>query len=152
MQITDTIKNVELPNVDFPSINLEQFDNYRTKATNLFEQFGRTAANTYGDSSDRVMDVVIDTNNKVVDIIVSNATKMTAAIEPMIADTPLVDWLPAPAELGEVYLDVVDRVVGFNRDLSNKVVDLAPATKPAPKKVSAKKVSAKKVSAKKTAA
>ena len=64
MQITDTIKDF-----DFAGIN------------ERVEQFGRSAADNYTETSDRVIDVVVDANKKVVDVVVENVTKVSDAVD-----------------------------------------------------------------------
>ncbi len=111
MQITETIKDF-----DFTGIN------------ERVEQFGRSAVDSYTETSDRVIDVVVDANKKVVDVVVDNVTKVSDAVDARFAETSFVDRLPSAEDAGKAYMDAVERAADFNRDLNRRVVDLLPVS------------------------
>ncbi len=87
-----------------------------------------TAAKTYVDANQRVLDTVVSVNRRIVDTAVEIAGRAPKM------ELPMADKLPTPAETGARYLDFVDRAVSMNRDFTAKVVaqlptGVAPAAK-----------------------
>ncbi|MEL6892145.1 MAG: hypothetical protein AAFP84_11150 [Actinomycetota bacterium] len=78
----------------------------------------KSVADSYTETSGKVIDTVVDVNKHVVEIVVSNVERFP--------ETPLADRILAPAEAGKAYLDVVERAADFNRDLNRRVVEFLP--------------------------
>ncbi len=125
--------------------------------TAINDQF-KTVTSNVTESNERVLDAVVDVNRKFVDFVVKTAEQAPS----LPVDVPFADRLPTPAEAGERYFEMVERLVELNRDFNERVVKMLPAdvtpkpaaapkaaAKPAAKKTTARKTTAKKATAKK---
>ncbi len=135
MQITDTIKKFDLKDLDL-DLDLDELNE-------RFAELSRTATGNYAETSDRFIDALVDANKKLVELVVTNAERLP--------ESPFADRMPTPAETGQRYLDLVERVADFNRDLNRRFVEMAPEA-PAAKKPAAKKTTTKKATTRKTSA
>ncbi len=79
-----------------------------------------TAAKTYVDVTERVLDTVVSVNRRIVDTAVEVADRAPKV------DLAIVEKLPTPAETGARYIDFVERAVSANRDFTAKVVAQLP--------------------------
>ena len=93
----------------------------------------KTITTNFTDTNDRVLDTVVDTNRKAVKFAVKTADQVADRFEQAPAlsiDLPFADrindMIPTPAEAGDRYLDVVERLVEMNRDFSERVVSMLP--------------------------
>ena len=133
----------------------------REQLTTAINKQFKTATTNYTEQNDRVLDTVVDTNRKLVDFAVKTVDRVADSVASQAPalkiDLPFSDRLPTPAEAGERYLDVVERIVEMNRDFNERVIEMLPvdvkkaAPKAAPKVVvrkPAKKATARKVTKK----
>ena len=129
----------------------------RDRITTAINDQLKTATTNYTETNTRVLDGVVEVNRKMVDFAVKTVDQVADRFTQQAPANRLADRLPTPAETGERYLDVVERLVELNRDFSDRVVAMLPAdVKVAPKAAAkpaaaAKKPVAKKTPAKKTA-
>lgn len=91
--------------------------------TQITENFD-TATKTFVDTNERVLDTVVSVNRRIVDTAVrmnQNIADRASKIE-----LPMSDKLPTAAETGARYIDVVERAVSINRDVTARVVAQLP--------------------------
>ncbi len=79
-----------------------------------------TAAKTFVDANERVLETVMTLNRRMVDTAVSAADRAPKA------KLPMADKFPTPAETGARYIDFVEKAVEANRDFTAKVVAQLP--------------------------
>mgnify|MGYP001822399089 CR=1 FL=1 len=84
-------------------------------ATNVAESFTNT--------SDRVLDAVLDGNRRVVDTVVKTADDVNERLPEM----PWAERLPTAGEAGENYMEFVERAVEANRDFNHRVAKMITA-------------------------
>ena len=84
-------------------------------ATNVAESFTNT--------SDRVLDAVLDGNRRVVDTVVKTADD----VNERLPEIPWAERFPTAGEAGENYMEFVERAVEANRDFNHRVAKMITA-------------------------
>jgi hypothetical protein len=126
-------------------------------------KFTKTATENYTEASDKMLDAVVENNKKAVEFVVKTADQWAEQLPEFPVELPWADQVPTPAELGDRYIDFVERAVELNREFTDRLVsslqledvevaEPAPAKKAPAKKRTTKKAAAKKSTTKKAAA
>ena len=124
-------------------------------------KFTKTATENYTEASDKMLDAVVENNKKAVDFMVKSADQFAEQLPEFPVELSWADQVPTPAELGDRYIDFVERAVELNREFTDRlisslqledveVVESAPTKKAPAKKAPAKKRTTKKAAAKKS--
>ena len=118
----------------------------RDQISTTLSDVSKSVTENYNETNERVLGAVVDNSRKAVDFYVKTADQVTDQLPEF--DLPFE--VPTPAEAGDRYMELVERLVDMNRDFSDRIVKLnqeytdrvvkmlaedtaAPAPKPAAK-------------------